>query len=109
MATLLRHARIVNLVRVSLNGHQGSSYPKAAQSAWKSGRKPPLHVLRPIANLISYIQSPDGIESTSFAFIGSTKSGRRAEVDERDFISSITVRYRLLLNRKNHSRYTPML
>jgi hypothetical protein len=33
MATLLRHARIVNLVRVTLNGHQGSLYPKAAQSA----------------------------------------------------------------------------
>ena len=34
---------------------------------------------------------PDGIEPTSFAFIGSTKSGRRAGVEERVFTGTINL------------------
>jgi hypothetical protein len=48
------------------------------------------------------------MESTSFAFIGSTKSGKRAEADERDFTSSVALRYRLSLNRKSPRGYMPM-
>src|SRR5260370_3133251 len=45
------------------------------------------------------------MESTSFACIGSTKSGRRAEAAECNFTSlERTVRYRLGFNRKSQRR-----
>ena len=40
------------------------------------------------------------MEPTSFAFIGSTKSGKRAGVEERDFTDSVNVRHHFLLYHK---------
>jgi len=51
---------------------------------------------------------PGRTMNVSFACIGSTKSGRRAEEAERDFTSSVIVRHRLLPNRENHRRNAPV-